>query len=614
MAKAKTFRLGSVSPSGTSCRLPNDLAVRRSAVFGISGSGKSNTATVCIEGLIRNGEQVVLIDPKGEGWGLKSSADGKSAGLDVIIFGEPHGDIKTLDETHGEKLADFVVESGRSVVLSLQGFESDESERRFVTRFFKRLYRIKSRQAAPTRTLVILDEAHLFVPESSGQGHKGDTAQMVGAIQRIARQGRSAGLGLMIVDQRPQDVSKRIISQVELLVCHQLVHKLDRNALRDWVRGYDRDGTGDVFLDSLAGLQQGEAWSWSPGWLQVFDRVLIERRSTYDSGATPSGKAAAAPKVRSKVDLDQLRDQLAEVVQKAEQQDPGKLQKRIAELERQLKRAESAKAPAGIDKAEADRLAKAAIADRDEQWSREVVNWVSDRLIEIGDTVTKSVKSSVQGVSLAAEGVRRRNGSIPGGKPKTAARADPGCTEPRGKRRPAPAATAPGDTATRETLSPIAVKTLDAFAWWHVIGVGSVTRQQVAMKAGYTNAETSSFRKALYELRDGGLVDDKIRKLTDLGHVAASAPNDPGDIETYHAIVCDLLSGVDRDAFKALAKLTDRVGDSTTRQQHAGELGYTNAETSSYRKALYRMRTMGLVTLGRGQIVVTPLFWPESLK
>lgn len=235
-----------------SLSLPVELAGRRTAVFGISGSGKSNTATVLMEQLLRAGEQTVLIDPKGEGWGLLSLASGKPSNLPIIVFGEPNGHIETLSESHGQRLADFVVETGQSVVLSMLGFESDQSERRFVSTFLRQLYRRKSRQPQPTRTLVVIDEAHLFVPENV----RGDAAELAGAVQRIVRQGRSFGLGTLLIDQRPQDVSKRCISQVDTLVCHQLVHKTDRDALRDWVRGYDVDGRGERIHVRFRLLQQ----------------------------------------------------------------------------------------------------------------------------------------------------------------------------------------------------------------------------------------------------------------------------------------------------------------------------------------------------------------------
>ncbi len=604
----KTFDLGATE-RGSTLKLPNELASRRSAVFGISGSGKSNTATVCIEALIGNGEQIVLIDPKGEGYGLKSSANGKSAGLDVIVFGEPHGDIETLDESHGDKLADFVVESGRSIVLSLQGFDTDESERRFVTRFFKRLYRRKAKQAKPTRTLVVLEEAHLFVPESSGRGHKGDTSQMVGAIQRIARQGRSAGLGLMIVDQRPQDVSKRIISQVELLICHQLVHKLDRAALNDWVRAYDRDGNGDVFLDSLAGLQPGEAWAWSPGWLQTFERVMVQRRSTYDSGATPDGRSASAPKVRSKVNLDQLRNQLAEVVQKAEQDDPVKLRRQIKELERKLKQAETVKPTAGIEPEQVKSLVKEAVSGRDEQWRQNVARPACERIASLGDMV----RNLLQETSTASEGMAGINGTAQQAITRVMQSPAMSPATPLSRSRASPrqpAKPVPG----RDGLSTIACKVLDSFAWWHLIGVESVSRVQAGLKAGYTNPDTSSFRKAVYELRDAGLLSDNTRRLTEAGQAAAASPPPPDDITDYHRLIIEPLDGIEQKAFGELVQLTHRAGDNTNRTTLAERLGYTNTDTSSYRKALYRLRNLGMVDLEHGGMIrVTSLVYPEAL-
>lgn len=313
-------------------QLPAEIAGRRTAVFGISGSGKSNTAAVIVEQLLAAGEQCVLIDPKGEAWGLLSLANGKPSKLPLIIFGEPHGHIASLDESHGPRLADFVVDSGRSIALSLLGFESDQSERRFVSTFLRQLYRRKTKQNPRTRTLVILEEAHLFIPESV----KGDAAELSGAMQRIVRQGRSFGLGSLLIDQRPADVSKRCVTQCDSLICHQLIHQTDRTALQDWVKAYDTEGYGEKFLKSLAALQSGEAWIWSPAWLKIFQQVKVHRRTTFDSGATPDDASTAAKVQRAEVDLDSLRGQLAEIVDKAKVDDPKELRRQIADLQKQL--------------------------------------------------------------------------------------------------------------------------------------------------------------------------------------------------------------------------------------------------------------------------------------
>lgn len=380
-------------------KLPSEIAGRRTAVFGISGSGKSNTATVIIEGLIAAGEQVVLIDPKGEGWGLLSLANGKPSNLDLIAFGEPNGHIETLAETHGPRLADFVVETGRSVVLSLLGFESDQSERRFVAAFLRQLYRRKSKQAKRTRTLVVLDEAHLFVPESAGRGFKGDAAELAGAAQRIVRQGRTFGIGSLVIDQRPQDVAKRVITQCDTIICHQLTHNTDRDALREWVRGYDRSGEGEKFLNALASLNEGEAWVWSPSWLKLFQRTKIHRRRTFDSGAAPDGSEAARSVRRAEIDLDQLRGQLAEVVEQAKANDPRELHKQIAELKRQLagKANHQSAAPQADSKVERQKLIQAAAnaaQARDKAWKAAV----NER-----DSLINKLKSNMRMAALRLE-------------------------------------------------------------------------------------------------------------------------------------------------------------------------------------------------------------------
>jgi hypothetical protein len=40
-----------------------------------------------------HGQQVVIVDPKGDWWGIRSSADGKAPGLPVVILGGERGDV-----------------------------------------------------------------------------------------------------------------------------------------------------------------------------------------------------------------------------------------------------------------------------------------------------------------------------------------------------------------------------------------------------------------------------------------------------------------------------------------------------------------------------------------
>lgn len=579
-----------------SISLPIELTTRRSAIFGVSGSGKSNTATRCIEQLLVAGEQVILIDPKGEGWGLRTSADGKKPAFDIIVFGEPHGDIRDLREQHAEQIADFAVESGRSIVLSLLGFDSDQSERRFVTAFFKRLYRLKSQLAAKTRTLVVLEEAHLFVPEQAS----GAVGEMVGAVKRIARQGRSAGLGLMIVDQRPQDVAKSIISQSELLICHQLIHKLDRAALSDWVKAYDRGGQGETFLDSLAELQSGQAWVWSPAWLQLFERTMIDRRQTYDSGATPDGSSAAAPKARASVDLDALKGQLAHVVEQAKANDPQTLRADVARLKKELEAAKQAAETSAhavkekrvevpvVKKAELDRIdnmiGKLATAfDRASQ--------IGAKLKEATDTLAIAVKGGLPAVQQrvvmnpVADHVSKAfvSAVLPTATKPTAPSPSP---------RPSPGGRG-GSTDGEFVLGKGERAALTAIAQ-HADGVDAT---QLSILTGY---KRSSRDAHLQRLRSAGLTDKRGEQITATPEGIAALGDSFEPLPTGAALQqhwLERLSGGERELFPLLI----RVYPDALTTERLSEL--TNYQRSSRDAYLQRLASRKLINRERGGVV-----------
>ena len=200
MAPSK-FRVGQVGRSAF--ELPLAVVTETLAVLGRRGSGKTNTAVVIVEGALHAGQQVVVIDPKDEWWGLRTTASGKRSAHAVVVFGGRKADLP-LAETDGATVADLVVDERLSCVLALNKLDSKAAVRRFVTDYCTRLYRRKSQADDPTPLLTVLEEAHLFVPQTVS----GSDAAMVGAIQQLVRQGRSSGCGVLLIDQRPASVNK----------------------------------------------------------------------------------------------------------------------------------------------------------------------------------------------------------------------------------------------------------------------------------------------------------------------------------------------------------------------------------------------------------------------
>ena len=99
-------------------KVPSTIANQATCLVGIRGSGKTNSAGVIAEELLDQNQPIVVLDPTDAWFGLRSSADGKSDGYPVYVFGGPHGDLELL-ETSGKEIAEFVATTRVSVISPL---------------------------------------------------------------------------------------------------------------------------------------------------------------------------------------------------------------------------------------------------------------------------------------------------------------------------------------------------------------------------------------------------------------------------------------------------------------------------------------------------------------
>jgi hypothetical protein len=486
--------------------IPIDVVTETIAVLGIRGSGKTNTCVVMTEELLDAGQQVVVIDPTDAWWGLRSSKDGSRGAYPIVVFGGRHGDVP-LSAGDGALVADAIVDNRIPAILSLRHFESQADQRRLVTDFARRIYHRKGEEGRETPMLLVIDEAHLFCPQRVGAAE----AQMVGAIQKIVRQGRSSGLGVALIDQRAASVNKDLLTQLELLVCHRTSSPQDRKALEAWIEQHDTNDNKGAFLARLPALERGTAWFWSPGWLDLFKEVHVRERRTFDSSATPkAGERAISPTKLADVDLDALRAKLATSIEQSKADDPKVLRARIAELERSAR--------VGVANAPTKTIEVSVLSTEDitvlenylESLAREEEEWTARieqmRLVvaPIGEWATKvrdaiaRVKDSGRGALVGAS--TPRSNSSNAGEVREAAtvhgvRKEVSRSQRDGGERPASSSGALGSCAAR-ILAVIAQH-----------DPKPVPRRRVAMLAGYSPTK-STLRGGLAELRASGLIED----------------------------------------------------------------------------------------------------------
>lgn len=79
--------------------------------------------------------------------------------------------------------------------------------------------------------VLVCDEAHLYLP--SGAASIGPMEKRaLENFERIAKEGRKYGVGLMVVSQRPSDVSTTILSQCSNIISLRLANKTDQSVVR----------------------------------------------------------------------------------------------------------------------------------------------------------------------------------------------------------------------------------------------------------------------------------------------------------------------------------------------------------------------------------------------
>lgn len=141
------------------------------------------------------------------------------------------------------------------------------------------LYDVQFWTRSEDRTPITLlcDEAHLYLPVRADADAV--QRQALGAFERIAKEGRKYGFSLLVVSQRPSDVSRTILSQCNNFLALRLTNETDQGVIKR------------LMPDSLAGLtaelpllDTGEA-------LLLGDAVLLPTRIKLDAPRLPPDSA-----------------------------------------------------------------------------------------------------------------------------------------------------------------------------------------------------------------------------------------------------------------------------------------------------------------------------------
>jgi hypothetical protein len=110
---------------------------------------------------------------------------------------------------------------------------------------FESLQRYRKLNAVPLPTVLVMEEAHTFIKKYRDDSEDPSVSAICCQVfEKIAREGRKFGLGLVLSSQRPSELSSTVLSQCNTFLLHrisndrdqELVHKLVPDNLKGLLR------------------------------------------------------------------------------------------------------------------------------------------------------------------------------------------------------------------------------------------------------------------------------------------------------------------------------------------------------------------------------------------
>lgn len=139
---------------------------------------------------------------------------------------------------------------------------------------------------------LLCDEAHLYVQQIEA----GDSVAEIGlkSFERIAKEGRKYGVGLVIISQRPSEVNRTVLSQCNNFISLRLTNVEDQNVIKRMLP----DNLGNI-AENLSLLDVGEA-------IVVGDVILLPSKIKMDKPSIcPSSTTVPFWEIWSKAESEQ---------------------------------------------------------------------------------------------------------------------------------------------------------------------------------------------------------------------------------------------------------------------------------------------------------------------
>ena len=149
-----------------------------------------------------------------------------------------------------KRVTGFVTKSAKPVTVFDLSYLPSETVGAVVATLSQILFQVHflSERRKYIPSLVVYEEAHNYIARE-GRGAYGDAR---GVLERIAKEGRKFGIGVVAVSQRPSELSETLLSQCNSFLCMRLANTVDQS----YIVGLLPESMSEM-VDILPALPQG---------------------------------------------------------------------------------------------------------------------------------------------------------------------------------------------------------------------------------------------------------------------------------------------------------------------------------------------------------------------
>lgn len=312
-----------------------DFVVSRSAILGITKSGKTYTAKGIAEQLLEHKVPIIVFDAIGVWRYLKTPGDGSNArGFQVVVAGGKHPDLP-LTPLSAPAIVRAAIHENIPLVIDLYDPHLSKADwRRIVQESFRiLLYENKGLRH------IFLEESAEFAPQKVMDG------QTYAEVEKLARMGGNASVGITFINQRAQELNKAVLELCDNLILLRQRGSHAIEALEKWLDRLSPDMAAEI-AKSMPHMQQGDCWVFTESAEEPVRTKSNQIRSLHPDRRMPEQALASRKSVDTDEFVQKLSGELTKVIEDHKSNDPVELKKLVARLRKELESSKSTKTEA----------------------------------------------------------------------------------------------------------------------------------------------------------------------------------------------------------------------------------------------------------------------------